>query len=101
MELLDPVLKDSYSRNEVIRCIQIGLLCVQEDPADRPTMTTIVLMMNSYSVTLPLPNQPAFFFQSRTEGRVLPNKGLESDQSTSRSMPWSINDVSISELDPR
>ena len=99
MELLDPILRDAYSRNEVIRCIQIGLLCVQEDPVDRPTMATIVLMLNSYSVTLPLPNQPAFFIHSKTEG-MIPNKGLESDQSTSRSMPWSINQVSITELDP-
>ncbi|XP_022720570.1 cysteine-rich receptor-like protein kinase 10 isoform X2 [Durio zibethinus] len=100
LELLDPILRDTYSRNEVIRCIQIGLLCVQEDPVDRPTMTTIVLMLNSYSVTLPLPKQPAFFLHSRTEGSM-PNKEMESDQSTSRSMPWSINEASITELDPR
>ncbi|TYJ12964.1 hypothetical protein E1A91_A10G018200v1 [Gossypium mustelinum] len=99
-ELLNPVLRDNYSRNEVIRCTQLGLLCVQEDPADRPTMATIVLLLNSYSVTLPVPKQPAFVLQSRTDGRM-PDKGLESDQSTSRSMPWSINEVSITELHPR
>ncbi|XVE51177.1 hypothetical protein DITRI_Ditri02bG0018500 [Diplodiscus trichospermus] len=100
LELLDPILRDTYSRNEVIRCIQIGLLCVQEDPLDRPTVTTIVLMLNSYSVTLPSPKKPAFFLHSRTEENM-PSKGLQSDQSTSQSMPWSVNDVSISELDPR
>ncbi|XP_052875926.1 cysteine-rich receptor-like protein kinase 10 isoform X2 [Gossypium arboreum] len=99
-ELLNPVLRDNYSRNEVIRCTQLGLLCVQEDPADRPTMATIVLLLNSYSVTLLVPKQPAFVLQSRTDGRM-PDKGLESDQSTSRSMPWSINEVSITELHPR
>ncbi|KAB2079274.1 hypothetical protein ES319_A06G220900v1 [Gossypium barbadense] len=100
LELLDTVLKDNYSRNEFIRCIQIGLLCVQEDPAERPTMATIAMMLNSYSVTLPVPNQPAFFCNSRTQGKM-PNMELESDQSTSRSTPWSINEVSITELDPR
>ncbi|TYH68525.1 hypothetical protein ES332_D06G265600v1 [Gossypium tomentosum] len=100
LELLDTVLKDNYSRNEVIRCIQIGLLCVQEDPAERPTMATIAMMLNSYSVTLPVPNEPAFFRNSRTEGKM-PNVGFEFDQSTSRSTPWSINEVSITELDPR
>ncbi|MFQ6644584.1 hypothetical protein Gotur_027469, partial [Gossypium turneri] len=99
-ELLNPVLRENYSRNEVIRCIQMGLLCVQEDPADRPKMATIVLLLNSYSVTLPVPKQPAFVLQSRTDGRM-PDKGLESDQSTSQSMPWSINEVSITELHPR
>ena len=99
LELLDPILGDSYARSEVIRCIQIGLLCVQEDPAERPTMATIVLMLNSYSVTLPLPNEPVFFLHSRTE-RV---KVLDSDQSTShsQSMQYSINEASITELDPR
>ncbi|PPD85453.1 hypothetical protein GOBAR_DD17610 [Gossypium barbadense] len=100
LELLDTVLKDNYSRNEVIRCIQIGLLCVQEDPAERPTMATIAMMLNSYSVTLPVPNEPAFFRNSRTEGKM-PNVGFEFNQSTSRSTPWSINEVSITELDPR
>ncbi|KAK5792045.1 hypothetical protein PVK06_033159 [Gossypium arboreum] len=100
LELLDPVLRDNYSRNEVIRCIQLGLLCVQEDPADRPTMATVVLLLNSYSATLQVPKQPAFVLQSRTDGRM-PDKGLESDQSTSQSMPWSNNEVSITELYPR
>ncbi|KAK9265383.1 hypothetical protein L1049_007345 [Liquidambar formosana] len=100
LELLDPTLKDSYSRIEVLRCIHIGLLCVQEDFADRPTMASVVLMLNSFSVSLQLPQQPAFFAQSRT-GLDMPMKGLESDQSTSKSMPWSVNEASITELEPR
>ncbi|KAI9395762.1 hypothetical protein POPTR_004G025650v4 [Populus trichocarpa] len=63
LEVLDPTLTDTYSRNEVIRCIHIGLLCVQEDPAIRPAMATIVLTLNSNSVTLPSPQEPAFFIQ--------------------------------------
>ena len=47
MELLDLALGDSFSRDEVMRCIHIGLLCVQEDPADRPTMATIVLTLKA------------------------------------------------------
>ncbi|GAY34229.1 hypothetical protein CUMW_010310 [Citrus unshiu] len=101
LQLLDTNLTDSYSRNEVIRCIQLGLLCVQEDPAERPSMATIVLMLNSYSVTLPLPQQPAFFIGSRTE-RGLPTKEFEcSDKSTSKSIPWSVDEASITEVYPR
>jgi hypothetical protein len=70
LELLDPTVRHSCSRNEVVRCIQMGLLCVQEDPANRPTMATIVLMLNSHSVTLPLPKQPAFLHPSGAK----PNK---------------------------
>ena len=98
MELLDPALGDSFSRDEVMRCIHIGLLCVQEDPADRPTMATIVLTLISGSVSLQAPQQPAFFSKTDTN---IPRKGLESDQSTSKSMPWSVNEASVTELDPR
>uniref|UniRef100_A0A2N9J0P4 Cysteine-rich receptor-like protein kinase 10 n=1 Tax=Fagus sylvatica TaxID=28930 RepID=A0A2N9J0P4_FAGSY len=99
LELLDPTLGDSFSRDEVMRCIHLGLLCVQEDPADRPTMAMIVLTLNSGSVTLPSPQQPAFFLRSKTYTML--RKNLESDQSPSKSMPWSVNEVSITELDPR
>ncbi|XP_021819757.1 cysteine-rich receptor-like protein kinase 10 isoform X1 [Prunus avium] len=99
LELLDPSMRDSYSRSEVIRCIHIGLLCVQEDPADRPTMQSVVLMLNSYSVTLPLPEQPAFFLRSRTEGNM-PKITLESDLSISKSTP-SVDEASITAVYPR
>jgi hypothetical protein len=98
LELLDQSLGDSYSRDEVLRCIHIGLLCVQEDPAMRPTMASILLTLNNGSVTLPSPKEPAFFLHSKTD---TPIKDLESDQSTTKSMPWSVNEASISELHPR
>ncbi|KAI4298624.1 hypothetical protein L6164_032159 [Bauhinia variegata] len=99
-ELLDPTVRDCYSRNEVIRCIQIGLLCVQENPADRPSMANIVLVLNSYSVTLQLPRQPASFLRGRTPDRL--RNDLESDQSSASSaILWSVNDSSITQVYPR
>ncbi|KAM1756343.1 hypothetical protein ACFX11_005725 [Malus domestica] len=99
LELLDPSLRDSYSRTEVIRCIHTGLLCVQEDPVDRPMMQSVVLMLNSYSVSLPLPKEPAFFLQSKAVGNPSMTT-LESDQSISKSSP-SVYEGSITELYPR
>ncbi|KAL5579008.1 hypothetical protein UlMin_011450 [Ulmus minor] len=98
LKLLDPTLMNSYSENEVVRCIHIALLCVQEDLEERPTMTTIVLMFNSYSVTLPPPQEPAFYI--RTEEKF-PANNLKFDQSTSEGVPISINEASITELYPR
>ncbi|KAL7213416.1 hypothetical protein ACSBR2_016022 [Camellia fascicularis] len=60
VELIDPILVQSYVVNEVLKCIHIGLLCVQEDAADRPTMSLVVVMLGSDTVTLPQPKQPAF-----------------------------------------
>ena len=96
MEVVDSSLGDSYSANEVMRCIQIGLLCAEEDPANRPTMASIVLMLSSFSVPLPLPQKPAYFPHSRTtERNMLAAGGLESDNSTS------VNEMSFSEFYPR
>ncbi|CAL5410978.1 unnamed protein product [Camellia sinensis] len=81
LELMDSTLKRSYSRNEVIRCIHICLLCIQEDPDTRPSMATIVVKLNSYLATLSIPQQPAIFAHSRTESKT--GQGLKSDQSTS------------------
>ncbi|KAF7121194.1 hypothetical protein RHSIM_Rhsim13G0159900 [Rhododendron simsii] len=99
LDLMDPTLEGSHSRNEVTRCIHIALLCVQDDPDARPSMATVVLMLNSYSATLSIPQEPAFFVQTKTGANTL--QGLESDQSTSKSMPWSVNEASITELEPR
>ncbi|KAK6264887.1 hypothetical protein SCA6_020321, partial [Theobroma cacao] len=96
LELLDPLLRESYSEDEVIRCMQIGLLCVQEDPAKRPTMTTIVLMLNSQILTLEAPQRPASFFRYKDETSIPTNEG----QSPLLSMPSSINETSISETYP-
>ncbi|MBA0568603.1 hypothetical protein Golob_006082, partial [Gossypium lobatum] len=61
MELIDEHLVESSVPAEVLKCIQIGLLCVQVDPANRPTMTTVVSMLGSDSITLPIPAEPTFY----------------------------------------
>ncbi|KAF3971864.1 hypothetical protein CMV_004579 [Castanea mollissima] len=86
IELLDPTVRGSHSRNEVIRCIHIGLLCVQENPANRPTMATVVLMLDSYSVSLQLPQQPAFLLRNKAN-RNMPKRELQHDSLSSQSVP--------------
>ena len=54
--------------DQILRCIHIGLLCVQEIAKERPTMATVVSMLNSEIVKLPRPSQPAFIL-SQTEHR--------------------------------
>ncbi|PQM39057.1 cysteine-rich receptor-like protein kinase 25 [Prunus yedoensis var. nudiflora] len=101
LELLDPNLRDSYAKAEVTRCVHIGLLCVQEIPDERPTMQSVVLMLSSYSVTMALPQKPALFLHSGTELNMPSLTTASSDQTTSKSLPFSVNEVSITELYPR
>ncbi|KAJ7946223.1 Cysteine-rich receptor-kinase-like protein [Quillaja saponaria] len=100
LEFLDPTLRGSHSRSEVIKCIHIGLVCVQENPAHRPSMATIDLMLNSHSFTLPLPRRPTYFPRGRTMPNMLTHE-MDSDQSTSTSIHYSINEVSITDVYPR
>ncbi|MFQ6647992.1 hypothetical protein Gotur_020697, partial [Gossypium turneri] len=65
-DLVDPNLRDG-SRSELMRCIHIGLLCVQENVAQRPNISAVVLMLTSYSTTLPLPSEPTFLMHSKTQ----------------------------------
>ncbi|XP_034691903.1 G-type lectin S-receptor-like serine/threonine-protein kinase CES101 isoform X1 [Vitis riparia] len=60
LELVDPMLEDSYSTTQMLRCIRIALLCVQESATDRPTMSAIISMLTNETVPLPNPNLPAF-----------------------------------------
>ncbi|XP_021293807.1 cysteine-rich receptor-like protein kinase 10 [Herrania umbratica] len=92
IELMDSTLQDSYVSNEVLRCIQIGLLCVQEDPSARPTMARVVLMLSSPSITLSSPQKTAFYFGTITGCKF-------SEQQSDRSA--SVNEASITELFPR
>nr|XP_025620380.1 cysteine-rich receptor-like protein kinase 10 isoform X2 [Arachis hypogaea] len=99
-EILDPNLHESCSQMEVIRCIQVGLLCVQENPNDRPQMAEVVSYLSNLSIELPFPHEPAFF----VHGRMNPNMvALEVDSGhlSNSSTQHSLNEMSISISVPR
>ncbi|XP_059661962.1 G-type lectin S-receptor-like serine/threonine-protein kinase At4g03230 isoform X2 [Cornus florida] len=72
LELLDSEIANSISSpSQVLRCIHVGLLCVQEQPNDRPSMATIVFILCN-DTTLPTPKQPAFILERSTIESNLP-----------------------------
>ena len=95
--LVDPTLH-ADSTTEIMKCIHIGLLCVQKNMAKRPTMASVVLMLNSESMTLSIPSRPAFTMDSNTRSSMLQ---VGSIQTRSSSVQASVNDVLITELGPR
>jgi len=100
ISILDPNIQEDYSTNEVIKCIQIGLLCVQNDPDARPSIVTVASYLSSYAIELPTPKEPAFFLHGRTYSDVL---ALESSstQSANSSALFSYNQMSASTFIPR
>ncbi|ESW15184.1 hypothetical protein PHAVU_007G051200 [Phaseolus vulgaris] len=99
MSILDPNMKENYYETEVIRCIQIGLLCVQENPNIRPTMATVVSYLNNHSLELPSPQEPAFFLHG-IDKKVM-QQGSSSTISANSSMPFSVNEMPTTSFYPR
>ncbi|CAJ2630339.1 unnamed protein product [Trifolium pratense] len=95
--ILDPKI-ENYSHIEVIKCIQIGLLCVQENPNVRPTMASVVSYLKSRSPELSSPQEPAFFIHDRVNQEVTAQ--MESS-STNNFISFSVNHMSISEFYPQ
>ncbi|KAF2303552.1 hypothetical protein GH714_019111 [Hevea brasiliensis] len=91
IQMLDEVLVDSFSSSEVSRCVNIGLLCVQDQAANRPTMAAIVSMLSGEKTKLPEPKQPTVTFTN-----------VSSSNSQSQSIStWSVNNVTESTIEPR
>ncbi|CAN6206024.1 unnamed protein product [Urochloa humidicola] len=64
---------DGYARSQALRCIHIGLLCVQPEPDDRPDISAVVFMLTRDGMELRSPSQPAFFFGREPPPASVPN----------------------------
>nr|GMD30094.1 G-type lectin S-receptor-like serine/threonine-protein kinase At4g27290 isoform X2 [Ipomoea batatas] len=90
MDLLDDsVLVECCKECEVLKCINVGLLCVEEDPNRRPSMPNVFLMLTDESMNLPKPNQPAFV----TRNRICNDSStVESDKPCSNQLTFSAQE---------
>lgn len=91
-KLIDICLEESCVVSEVLRCIQVGLLCLQLHPNDRPNMASVVVMLTNETI-LAQPKEPGFFI-----GKAIPS---EVESSTGKEIFVSVNEMSISLLDAR
>jgi hypothetical protein len=65
-EVIDPYLDYKiHSYEQIMRCIQIGLLCIQHIAAKRPDMLQVLDMLNSKK-PLPAPSIPGFLHRGYT-----------------------------------
>ncbi|KAL5583551.1 hypothetical protein UlMin_015993 [Ulmus minor] len=89
LDLMDPTLHESCKVDQFMKCVNVGLLCVQEDPSDRPTMSNVITMLDNDSTTVPAPKRPAFMLR----------RG--SSTASSSSKPETNNEITISLDDGR
>uniref|UniRef100_A0ACD5ZQP0 Uncharacterized protein n=2 Tax=Avena sativa TaxID=4498 RepID=A0ACD5ZQP0_AVESA len=84
-DVVDATLLTKSNLVKMMRHINIALLCVQENASDRPTMAEVISMLNSDSMILVEPMQPAYF-----------NVRVGNEEPTTATDSCSINDMTIS-----
>ncbi|KAK3162142.1 hypothetical protein QOZ80_1BG0085990 [Eleusine coracana subsp. coracana] len=89
VDLLDDVMDGSSNYSEVLRCVQVGLLCVEVQPKNRPLMSSVVMMLVSENATVPEPNEPGV------------NIGGKNTSDTESSLSLTANNVTITAIDAR
>ncbi|XP_062021487.1 cysteine-rich receptor-like protein kinase 7 [Rosa rugosa] len=89
MDFIDPTLDDSTSSCKLLRCMVVALLCVQENPVDRPSMLEVSSMLKSESAIVISPKKPAFSVKK------------DEDEDHMYKEIYSVNDATMSEIVPR
>ncbi|TYG82333.1 hypothetical protein ES288_D01G079500v1, partial [Gossypium darwinii] len=74
IELVNACLEDSIVESLVLRCIQVALICVQNFPKDRPTMSLVNFMLTNEEASLPLPKVPRFFTDTSSNTNTVTRK---------------------------
>ncbi|XP_031249547.1 putative cysteine-rich receptor-like protein kinase 35 [Pistacia vera] len=91
MEFMDESLDDTYSSCKLRRCLQMALLCVQENPIDRPSMLEVFTILKNVNTNMMISKKPAFSEQNEQNNHTRQLEGYSGSTS-------SINDVTISNL---
>nr|prf S-receptor kinase [Brassica rapa subsp. oleifera] len=103
LEIVDPVILDSLSSlpstfkpKEVLKCIQIGLLCIQERAEHRPTMSSVVWMLGSEATEIPQPKPPVYcLIASYYANNPSSSRQFDDDES------WTVDKYTWSVIDAR
>uniref|UniRef100_M4DVF0 Protein kinase domain-containing protein n=1 Tax=Brassica campestris TaxID=3711 RepID=M4DVF0_BRACM len=85
VSIVDEALGDSYSSKEAMRCIHIALLCVQDHPKDRPTISQIGYMFNN-DHHLQYPKQPTFTNALNNDQRLMSHCAFSINEATQTTM---------------
>ncbi|XP_059437344.1 receptor-like serine/threonine-protein kinase SD1-6 [Corylus avellana] len=92
LDLMEPAIRYPSSTSIILRFIKIGLLCVQESPIDRPTMSDVISMISNEHAPLPTPKQAAF-----SSGRNM----MDTNSTVDSAGSCSKNSVTISAMKAR
>ncbi|KAL1222890.1 G-type lectin S-receptor-like serine/threonine-protein kinase RKS1 [Cardamine amara subsp. amara] len=93
-EIIDKLMDaETYDEREVMKCIHIGLLCVQENASDRVDMSSVLIMLGHNTIDLPYPKHPPFTSARR--------RGGENGAWLKGKTGISVNDVTFTDVQGR
>eukprot|EP00250_Pteridium_aquilinum_P022354 c25360_g1_i1 orf=219-2207(-) len=102
LDLVDTNLDNSFTQEEAIRIIHVALLCTQDNPKARPTMSTATLWLLGRSEILQTPKKPMFVDLSEIrEYESAMDYQLGTNISSNEFSHISGGKQSISKIDPR
>ncbi|CAL9013906.1 unnamed protein product [Prunus brigantina] len=91
LDLMDNNLDESCNKSQFVKCVNVGLLCVQEDPVDRPAMSNVLTMLDSEIAIPPTPKQPAFVMR----------RGNNSSRGSSSTKPETFGEITTTLVEGR
>ncbi|KAK9223704.1 hypothetical protein WN944_012150 [Citrus x changshan-huyou] len=73
MEIIDEQkkMKGPFSADELVKYIEVGLLCVQQRIEDWPTMSSVLTMLSNESIKVPQPEEVCFATSSSVDKIVI------------------------------
>jgi len=91
-EILDPNVAQPEPELlfELERCVQIGLLCVQQSPSDRPVMSAAVAMLNNNSLQICAPKRPVLDSKTEPPLHEVADRSTQEASSTSHNNNYSV-----------
>ncbi|KAM6579874.1 hypothetical protein CsatA_003648 [Cannabis sativa] len=95
MDFMDPSLEDLHSSCKLMKCLEIALLCVQDNANDRPSMLEVSSMLKNQNATMVTPQKPTFATRNSKNQEGCTVKSWPADTSSS------VNEATISEVLPR
>lgn len=88
---MDKSLGSSCPEDAILKCVHVGLLCVQDQATDRPAISDVIYMLSNEAMCLPDPKQAAYV--SRISGIELSRSDGNFDAS--------INSVTMTTMEAR
>ncbi|KAL5989814.1 hypothetical protein ACLOJK_010708 [Asimina triloba] len=106
MELVDSRLGNDFNKDEVMNMLNLALLCINSSPALRPSMSSVVSMLEGRMVVQKVISNPNYYDEDMTIKAMRSKQQSQhsQDQSQTQSMlldgPWTGSSTSAADLYP-